>query len=158
MVNFALGSLTEVKDGTSNTLMVGEVKVGLTDQDRRGTWAMGTSGASCLFWHGFSGDANGPNACGDNADDIKGCAALTSAIKLDVLRQHCMTCWQPCPNYQATTRSHHRNGVFGCLADGSVHFISNRISTSGRFGGCCAVWDRLIASQDGVALDQSQIP
>jgi len=151
-VNVALGALTEVKDGTSNTLMISEVKIGLTNRDRRGTWAMGTAGASVLFWHGFSGDANGPNHCGDNSDDIKGC----NNLDYNRLRQACMTCWRPCPNWQATARSYHADGVFGCLADGSVQFLSNRISNTGRFGGCCSVWDRLIASQDGVPMDASQ--
>ena len=38
--------LAEITDGLSNTLMVGEVRSGLSDIDRRGTWALGTAGAS----------------------------------------------------------------------------------------------------------------
>ena len=51
----------EVTDGLSQTLMVGEIRAGLSADDRRGTWALGTAGSSALIWHGFTGDANGPN-------------------------------------------------------------------------------------------------
>jgi len=148
-------AIDKIQDGTSNTMLLGEVRIGLTDRDRRGTWAMGTAGASALFWHGFSGDANGPNACNDRSDDIEGCSYLHNTDPgYAALKQSCMTCWEPCPSYQATTRSTHAGGVFVALADGSVHFVGNSIQTSGEFGPCCSVWDRLIASSDMSALSR----
>ncbi len=143
---------SEITDGTSSVLMVGEVRAGLSNEDRRGTWAMGTAGASALFKHGCGGDANGPNAPWDSSDDIEGCDIITAANPgLSVLQKQKMTCWQPCPSMQATVRGLHPGGVTVCLADGSVHFIMDNVETSGSFGSCdpLAAWDKLICSGDG---------
>jgi prepilin-type N-terminal cleavage/methylation domain-containing protein len=70
------GKMKQITDGTSNTLLLGEVRAGITPRDRRGTWALGVAGASVLYWFGQTGDANGPNVCSDNSDDTAG---LTSA-------------------------------------------------------------------------------
>jgi prepilin-type N-terminal cleavage/methylation domain-containing protein len=61
--------LKGITDGTSNTLMLGEVRAGITALDRRGSWALGQAGASVLFWFGQTGDDNGPNVCSPLADD-----------------------------------------------------------------------------------------
>ena len=144
----------QVLDGTSNTMLIGEVRVGLTDKDRRGVWAMGASVASMMTWHGFGGDANGPNAANDSSDDIHGCSTLVSQVTYAVLRQKKMTCWTPCPSWQAVPRSvHSGGGVQICLVDGSVHWVSNTIHTTGAWGGCCGVWDRLVGSQDGTPFE-----
>lgn len=143
----------DIRDGESNTMMLAEVRVGLSDQDRRGAWAMGTAGASALFWHGWSGDANGPNACNDRSDDIEGCNVINSSNPgYATLKAQCMTCWPSCPSYQATARSSHEGGVFIALCDGSVHWVSDNIQSSGEFGGWNAtVWDAMILSRDGIA-------
>jgi prepilin-type N-terminal cleavage/methylation domain-containing protein len=143
--------LEQIKDGTSNTLLVAEVRSGLHELDRRGTWALGTTGGSALFWHGFSGDANGPNACNDRSDDIEGCSSWYSQYQ-DAMFKTCMTCWNGCNSMQATTRSSHAGGVYAVFCDGSVRFLSNGVQSSGEFGGSPGVWDRIIASQDGVTL------
>ena len=62
--------LRQVKDGTSKTMLLGELRAGPSDADPRGVWALGHAGASLLAWHASRGDANGPNACNDYADDI----------------------------------------------------------------------------------------
>jgi type II secretory pathway pseudopilin PulG len=147
-------TMAEITDGTSHTLLVGELRVGLGRLDRRGTWAMGTAGSSLLVWHGSTGDANGPNACNDRADDIEGCDILMSnPATVALLQRACMTCWQPCPSYQAAPRSQHQGGIQCVFADGSARFISNNIETTGPFGTCCAVWDRVIGSADGVPYE-----
>ncbi len=152
--------LGEVTDGTSNVLMVGEIRAGLTDQDRRGTWAMGTAGASALFKHGCGGDANGPNAPWDSSDDIEGCDILTSgAPGLAKMQKEKMTCWEPCPSMQATVRGLHPGGVCIVLVDGSVHFLLNTVETTGSFGSCdpLSAWDKLICSGDGEPLPKGVI-
>jgi hypothetical protein len=47
--------------------------------------------------------------------------------------------------------------VYTVFADGSVHFISDFINTSGEWGGTPAVWDYLIASGDGNVLSAEAI-
>lgn len=149
--------LKQVIDGTSKTMAVAEIRIGLTDKDRRGTWAMGTAGASAMFWHGYGGDDNGPNAANDSSDDIEGCATVIKTVTLQTMRKEKMTCWEPCPSYQATARSQHEpGGVQAVFLDGSVHWIDDSINTTGPWGGCCGVWDRLIASADGTPFQLNE--
>jgi prepilin-type N-terminal cleavage/methylation domain-containing protein len=133
-----------ITDGLTNTLMIGELRAGLSDIDRRGTWAMGTSGASALVWFGSTGDANGPNAANDSADDIEGCSTLRSTLTPEKMLAERMTCWEPCDSWQATTRSIHRGGVYTAFCDGSIHYVSDTVQT-----GDNSIWDRFIASGDG---------
>jgi prepilin-type N-terminal cleavage/methylation domain-containing protein len=146
----------EITDGLSNVLLIGEVRSGASDIDRRGTWALGTAGASALYKHGCGGDANGPNAANDNSDDIEGCDALmTGNPGTAALKREKMTCWQPCNSMQATIRSLHPGGTCIVLCDGSVHFIRETIQTTGPHGPCIpemTAWDRLIVSGDGNPL------
>jgi type II secretory pathway pseudopilin PulG len=149
-------NIGEIKDGTSNVVLVGEIRAGFSDKDRRGTWAMGCAGASGLFWHGFEGDDNGPNFFAPGSpddDDIKGCNLLPKTQQV----QNRMTCCDGCPSWQQTMRSLHQGGVYTVFADGSVHFISDFINTSGEWGGTPAVWDYLIASGDGNVLSAEAI-
>ncbi len=140
----------DIKDGTSNTLLLGEVRVGVNRFDRRGTWAMGTAGASCLFAFGFHQDAMCPNACNPNSDDILGCCYLEQTDPgVDTLQRECMTCHCGSNNAQATMRSKHLDGAYTAFADGSVHFISDYIDCSGGSG---AIWSRLIAAADGLPI------
>ena len=137
--------LRRVTDGTSKTIMIGEIRAGLTEKDARGVWAMGHAGASLLAGYGAGGDDNGPNACAPTTkkpDDVYSDICTTA----DAISQ-CMSCD---PGYfaQATVRSNHVGGVFVAMCDGSVTFISDDIETSGDFGGCCTPWDRLISSSD----------
>jgi len=143
--------LLEITDGTSKTMLLSEVRVGLTKQDRRGTWAMSGLGSG-LFWHGWHagsvGSANGPNDCGLNSDDIPLCVEVVVASGgVANLIEECMTCNASRGGEgQIGARSRHPGGVHASMADGSVHWISNDIETSRN---CCSVWDRLILSGDG---------
>jgi prepilin-type processing-associated H-X9-DG protein len=144
-----------ITDGTSNTLLLGEVRAGITPVDRRGSWALGQAGASVLFWFGQTGDDNGPNVCTPLADDTFG---LTPADE-PLMRAECM------PDYtgdnaqnQATVRSVHQGGVNIGLCDGSARFISNEVDLGAHGqtvqGGAwpaswkMSVWDTFIASGD----------
>ena len=138
--------IRRITDGTSKTIMVGEIRAGLTERDARGVWAMGHAGASLLAGYGAGGDDNGPNACAPTtfgrADDVY---SDICAEKFAI--DECMGCDAP---YfaQATVRSTHIGGAFLGMCDGSVRFISFDIETSGSFGSCCTAWDYLIASSD----------
>jgi hypothetical protein len=130
-----------------------ELRVGINEHDRRGTWAMGCAGASAIYQHAAGGDANGPNACNDNADDFKGCSYLKSTSPGNAtLLDRCMTCIAANTNNQATTRSVHQGGVFVAMADGSVQFISDFIQLGTSTDQNMAVWDRLNAANDGLVI------
>jgi len=152
--NSSIGS-AHIRDGATNTILLAEVRVGLTAIDRRGTWAMGTAGASAIVWCGFGGDANGPNPCNDSSDDVQGCDQMDQAHNLE----NCMSCWQPCPSYQAAPRSVHApEGVHVAMADGSAHFLTNLIDIgTGPWSTCCSTWDRLIGATDSLPLDRTLI-
>ncbi len=138
----------QISDGTSKTILVAEVRAGPVEGDPRGAWALGHAGASLLAWYGSRGDANGPNACNDSADDIPSTLRCTSTDRI-YLRQICMPCDGSGTFDQATTRSLHLGGVIVAFVDGRVEFIDDNIETSGKWGPCCAPWDHMIASADG---------
>ena len=150
--------LGDIGDGTTNTLLIGEVRVGLSSIDRRGTWAMGTPGASLLMWHGREGDANGPNPCNEAADDIEGCSRMMSSDPGSaVMTAECMTCWEPCPSYQAAPRSRHPAGVMVATCDASVHFVPDTIDRgTGPWNVTWSVWDRFCTANDGIAVDMTK--
>lgn len=169
--NVALKS-TDIKDGTSKTILLGEVRAGITDYDCRGTWAL--IGAPTALWAcGWDGDDDGPNYNAINgnytgnlglADDIAACTAITNqfggSIPLAKLGMSCSTGNAPngWPNWQQTARSLHRDGVNVAFADGSVTFISDFVETSiptnpsnmtfDKLG----VWDKLMLSNDGQGI------
>ena len=139
-------TFSSITDGLSNTMMLAEIRAGLSEGDRRGTWALGSAGASVVVWHGYGGDANGPNACYSRADDVAGCLPELE----DQYQADCMSCWTGDDwNDQAAPRSTHPGGLHIGMADGSARFINDDIETTGRFGECCSPWDYLILSADG---------
>ena len=150
--------ISQVEDGTSKTMLLSEVRVGLVNVDLRGTWALSGAGASALFWHGYpavtpgsipmQGTANGPNDPSVDSDDIHACVRVIQTVgsrqKLLDERMDCRP--SQAEYYQAGARAQH-GGVHSAHVDGSVHFIRDDIETSDN--GCCSVWDRLILSADG---------
>jgi len=155
--NVAL-KLKQITDGTSHTILLAEIRVGLNEWDRRGIWAMSGSGTNALYWHGWSnspftfGPANGPNDPSPESDDIVGCLQAINGFGPGVdgaliMQREGMTCRANRGLYgQAGARSTHTDGVYVAYADASVHFINNDIETSDV---CCSAWDRLILSGDG---------
>ncbi len=150
--------LKDITDGLTNSILLAEVRAGVTEFDRRGTWALGQAGSSMLFWYGSTGDANGPNVCNANADDIAGPKNSDKAL----LELECMPDWTGDDwGDQATTRSLHAGGVVLGMADGSAHFITDDVETTGVYGSwgsngeLMSVWDKLIASADGRVIEDS---
>jgi prepilin-type N-terminal cleavage/methylation domain-containing protein len=137
----------QVTDGLSNTIFVAEIRVGLTEKDRRGSWALGTAAASALFKHGNGGDANGPNAPYAQADDLEGCNDVAAVIGAAQMQRMRMGCCGGCPSYQQAARSMHPGGVLVGMGDGSVRFVPDTIETS---SSRLAVWDHLNNSAAGV--------
>lgn len=148
--------LAEIADGTSNTIMLAELRSGVVDFDCRGTWAMSGGCPSALWAHGWIGDANGPNSPWEAADDLNGCSDVQGATggpaELAKLGMGCASGSRA--NYQQTARSMHPGGVYVALCDGSVRWVSNFVDIIGGFDtGRLSVWDRLCVAVDGLFVD-----
>ncbi len=144
--------LTDIKDGTSDTILVGEIRAGVTSFDCRGVWAMSGGCPSALWAHGYHGDDNGPNSASIWADDLQSCTDVytatgdSSGVRLAKMGMACSNGnW---PNWQQTVRSMHSGGGYCCFADGSVRWISDFVQT-GTDQANLGVWDRLNLSSDG---------
>jgi prepilin-type N-terminal cleavage/methylation domain-containing protein len=146
-----------VIDGTSKTVMIAELRSGLSAIDPRGVWALG-KGSSSLWAHGgVLGDDPGPNCLDPSADDVYTGPELTTATSEAALVDAGMpvsaASW---PNHQQTARSMHTSGVFVALVDGSVHWISDFIQILPSAPQSLSVWDRLMVSNDGQTVDGNQ--
>ena len=156
-VNTSL-SLDQVRDGASCTVLLGELRAGLSAWDSRGTWAMSAVGASSMWGHGVTDD-QGPDNPNVESDDLEECGDLQSTIGIQELTIQRMGCC-PCPNFQQTARSTHVSGVFVCFCDGSVHFLSDFIDHNPGWSITTVsdlhVWERLMVSSDGTVIDPSK--
>jgi prepilin-type processing-associated H-X9-DG protein len=140
------------QDGASNTIMLNEVRVGINQGDRRGTWAMGLSGSSVTAGHGI-GDSVVPNDNLEKADDIEDCTALRQIIGktttgMGAMRMGCSFDNAPrnWPNWQGQARSLHPGGVNACFGDGSTRLITNNVTQT--------VWSALNSREDGKAITE----
>jgi prepilin-type N-terminal cleavage/methylation domain-containing protein/prepilin-type processing-associated H-X9-DG protein len=108
-----------VLDGTSKTILFDEIRVG-SQQDPRGTWALGMPGASITAANGIDSTGPGPNYSGTGLGDV-----VHGGID-DVASG--MSCRGTDKSQQAGAKSLHPNGVQVSFADGSVGFITNAVS------------------------------
>lgn len=145
--SFSVDEIVQM-DGTSNTILFHEVRIGLKPVDRRGTWAMGLGGAS-LTGANAQGDATIPNDPNEYSDDIEDCNTLRTALGvgnsgLGKRRMGCSNDNLPnnWPNWQAQARSRHSGGVQVCFADGGVRFVPNNIQQT--------IWQALNGRNDGL--------
>ena len=148
----------EVTDGTSNTILVGEIRAGVSTQDCRGTWAMGGSPSSVVSMGASSGDHddNGPNCLTDGADDMYGCTTIKSSLGLTELIRLKMPCSTIDRSVQQTQRSMHAGGVHNAFADGHTAWISDNIQL-GKDIDNLGVWDFLNLSCDGRSVSADQM-
>lgn len=103
-------------DGTSSTLMIGETAYNLSDYRFSSGNCAGQSRYSFTYWSvPFPGSTACTTQHGFNPRDVKDDGVFD-------------------PNWTRTFRSDHLGGVQFCLADGSVHFLSEYID-AGIFDG-----------------------
>jgi prepilin-type N-terminal cleavage/methylation domain-containing protein/prepilin-type processing-associated H-X9-DG protein len=134
--------ILDITDGTSNTIMVGELRAGLTAVDPRGVWALGFPGSSIVNAGRASYNPTPNNLLGgttdDGGDELQNgnlyCSPAAAAKGMGcTISGTDMT--------SAMARSLHTGGVNCCFADGSVHFVQNSISQ--------LTWVQLLSKADG---------
>jgi len=123
-------SLAKITDGSSKTILLAEMRVGLTEKDRRGVWAMPLCGSSYHCNHATNGTV-GVNSCAGGEDDILDFTpAFINELGEEFWRSECML---PTDGNgqsgQSVVRSVHPGGAFVALADASVRFISDFVET-----------------------------
>jgi prepilin-type N-terminal cleavage/methylation domain-containing protein/prepilin-type processing-associated H-X9-DG protein len=128
--------ITDVTDGTSNTLMVAEINIG-QGADFRGLtwWAEGSGFTTYRTPNSASFDmiANGKGACG--------CVPTSQ----NSMNADCKCYPTPAPNWNAfAARSRHTGGVNAALCDGSVRFFTNSVAW--------ATWQALGTSRGGEVI------
>jgi prepilin-type processing-associated H-X9-DG protein/prepilin-type N-terminal cleavage/methylation domain-containing protein len=131
-------TIAAITDGTSNTFLFHEVRVGVSAKDPRGTWALGLPGASMVV-AGRDRDPT-PNNRLDDADEVETCSTFWYP---GIGTRDGMGC-RPEPNnwgMAAQARSRHPGGVNSCFVDGHVRFV--RDTTSQR------TWVLLQSANDG---------
>jgi prepilin-type N-terminal cleavage/methylation domain-containing protein/prepilin-type processing-associated H-X9-DG protein len=158
-------AIKQIEDGTSNTVLLVELRAGLTPGDRRGIWAMGMAGASSVWAHSTD-DCLGPNYCAVGADNILGSNRAVAEGGEDLFAQNCMGISSGgSTSFQAGPRSQHPGGVAVAFADGSVTFITDNIEVhhGGRniayetegyndFG----AWEKIMCSSDGGSFNRNE--
>ncbi len=152
--------IKDIADGSSKTIMLGEIRAGLLVFDTRGVWAMSGACPSALWACGYSPFAadNGPN-CYSSGDEMPTCSRLQLALGgTKGVSRLGMSCWISDDGSQQTARSMHAGGVNVCLCDGSIRFLSEfvELGTPGTPPKCLGIWDELLLSADGQTVDASR--
>jgi prepilin-type N-terminal cleavage/methylation domain-containing protein/prepilin-type processing-associated H-X9-DG protein len=136
---------SEVTDGLSNTIMVGELRAGKSPLDPRGVWALGYPSSSIVNAGRAPYNPTPNNTLGDSGkdgDEIQTCKkfwtnTIGSVDGLGCIKNgNLMT--------SGMSRSRHAGGVNAGMGDGSVRFVKNGIDE--------LTWCLLISKADGQVI------
>ncbi len=129
-------TIKEIKDGTSNTLMMSEILTVLElSSDGSGAWGGPLSDASTsLGGQTFEAWLPPNSPVGDDVARLIVAPDIYAAngIPVPTIASHTK-------NQSFASRSHHQGGVYSVLCDGSVHFFSDTIDLQ--------IWRALSTSQ-----------
>jgi prepilin-type N-terminal cleavage/methylation domain-containing protein len=140
--------LLEISDGTSNTIMVAELRAGLKAIDPRGVWALGFPGSSIVnagraAYNPTPNNTISAPTGGDGGDELQDGNLFCTDPNLGTnFRMGCTV--DGTLMTSAMSRSLHSGGVNCCNADGSVRFIKDSVSQ--------ITWVRLASKSDGQVL------
>jgi prepilin-type N-terminal cleavage/methylation domain-containing protein/prepilin-type processing-associated H-X9-DG protein len=140
--------IAEITDGTSNTLMFGELRSGISPLDPRGTWALGFPSASIVNAGRGAYNPTPNNSLGDSGsdgDEIQNCYKFWY---LGIGSRDRMGCINDKGAIMTSgmSRSLHVGGVNACFADAHVQFIGETVSELS--------WGLLQSKADGLVLPQ----
>ena len=115
--NGSSAMIRDFADGTTNTVMLWEMRVGPVASDVRGTWAIGRNGASLVGGCDSNNGCIGINDGAAGKADVHGCTDQPSSG---------MGCFTSSDG-QSGPMSQHTGGCHATLGDASVRFISQNI-------------------------------
>ncbi len=157
-------SLAKIVDGTTHTIALAEMCVGLSPRDRRGVWAMGMCGSNFHCRHA----ANGINSCSGYDDDLFGSATVISDVGDGNLLGRVYASRQQCRRQRSINGPQPTSGRrHVAMADGSVHFLTDFIDTGNMPIGAnitaqqwndpnvFRTWQRLLVSGDAYSIETS---
>jgi prepilin-type N-terminal cleavage/methylation domain-containing protein/prepilin-type processing-associated H-X9-DG protein len=149
-INFG-SRLTDITDGTSNTVMFNEIRAGVNELDPRGVWAIGMPGSSVTN-AGRNYNPSPNNTLGDvdyQGDEVQGCYKFwyfgIGRDGMGCFPGSSSSAAFPDVTNSGQARSMHPGGVNSCFGDGSVRFIHNGITQW--------IWCLLQSKNDGRADD-----
>ncbi|QDU25576.1 Type II secretion system protein G precursor [Anatilimnocola aggregata] len=148
-------------EGTSNLMMLGEIRTRSNSLDQRGAWAVGWTGATLLSfdmhdqviettlgnsgytpWSASLGQTQRPNNQGSNLDMLYNCPDPAEA---QLRKMPCSTYGPGSFQYlSAAPRSHHPAGVNVAYADGHVSILADDVDEF--------LMARLISVEDGEVI------
>jgi prepilin-type N-terminal cleavage/methylation domain-containing protein/prepilin-type processing-associated H-X9-DG protein len=137
-----------ILDGTSNTLMVAELRSGISPLDPRGTWALGFPSASIVNAGRASYNPTPNNLLGDSGsdgDEIENCYKFWFVGIGSLQGMGCINSKGSIMT-SGMSRSLHSGGVNAVFCDGHVQFLSQGMSEY--------TWGLLSSKADGLVLPQ----